>query len=466
MKYYSTKDVKKNHPFSLSKALELGLASDGGLFVPDSFPKMESILNSLNDFFQSIGTEINDTNNSNKIEIQTDKLAEYLLSPFFQQNELGNHLNSICKNTFQFELPTIKLDSDLNVLELFHGPTLAFKDVGARFLAECVTAHSLAPKSCVLVATSGDTGGAVAGAFVNKSKIPVFILFPEGKISQRQEKQLTSWGKNIYAFAVQGTFDDCQKIVKNILNQSQVLDYNFISANSINIGRLLPQMIYYAKSSLEQWQQNKIKSNFIIPSGNLGNAVAAMWARKIGMPIHKIILATNSNDTIFNYFQTGNWQPKKSVMTLANAMDVGNPSNMERVFNLFSENHSQSGQPLVKSLIQNNIHCYSVTDSEIQTGIQQVFQQHNYIFCPHSVTAYVTWKKYLKSEFPDIKNWTMVATAHPAKFESIVEPLIQQVVPVPTDLQNIINQPSRKIIMKPDENELLKKIEQLLPTAG
>lgn len=442
MKFYSTKSKEKSYSFS--EAISMGLADDGGLFVPEYFPSK-----SVEDF----------ANLKSMAEI-----AQELLKDFFQGDVLEKNLARICQQAFDFEVPLVEVrplresatattavgqstQLGFQVLELFHGPTLAFKDVGARFLANCISGKKLA----VMVATSGDTGGAVAGAFVGKPGIQVYILYPEGKISARQETQLTCWGDNVKAFAVQGTFDDCQRMVKSVLAKAEAhsnLKMKFISANSINIGRLLPQMVYYAKSSLEYFRAHAVKCNYIIPSGNLGNAVAAFWARKMGLPIGKIVLATNANRPIPDFFQTGRWEPRASVMTLANAMDVGNPSNMERFLDLYSDRAElqieiQSGQ----------IQSFSVTDEQIRQTIAEGPSRWNQIWCPHTATAVYCWEKYIQEP-----HWVVVSTAHASKFETIVEPLIQQKIPVPVELQSLLDRPTKKTVIRTDVDELMRNL--------
>ena len=409
MKYLSTRDNAKS--FTLSEALESGLAPDGGLFIPEKFAPSAEFYPKQNygDF------------------------AAKVLEPFFEGDMLQPKLSEMCRLAFSFPIPLRYRDDKSAVLELFHGPTAAFKDVGARFLAECFSASS--EKRTVLVATSGDTGGAVANAFLSKKNIEVLILYPKGRISLRQEKQITAWGENIKAFAVNGNFDDCQKIVKEALSDPELRKQkNFISANSISIGRLLPQMIYYAKSSLDYLEKKRIAAGFIIPTGNLGNAVAALYAKKLGFPIANIVLATNANHVIVDYLATGVWAPHKTIATLANAMDVGNPSNIERLRALY---------PDIEEL-RKDVSAVSVSDTEISDMIRREFKSSREIFCPHTATALVAEKKSTG------KNWIVVSTAHAAKFESIVEPLIGRVLEVPRSLQALLTRPSVFQEIEPD----------------
>lgn len=401
MRYLSTRDQTKT--FSLSEALEKGLAPDGGLFIPEHFFP-------VSEFDSQLGYA---------------EFGAKLLCPFFEGDELQKKLSNMCKLAFNFPIKLRFRKDQSPVLELFHGPTAAFKDVGARFLAQCFDPSDR--KRSVLVATSGDTGGAVASAFLSKKNIEVLILYPKGKISLRQEKQITAWGENIKAFSVNGNFDDCQKIVKDALADPEwKKEKTFISANSISIGRLLPQMIYYAKSSLEYLSQLKCAPGYIIPTGNLGNAVAALYAKRLGFPIGKIVLATNANHSIVDFLKTGVWTPNKTISTLANAMDVGNPSNIERLRSLY---------PNIVDL-RTDVSAISVSDTEISEMIRNQYKSSTETFCPHTATALVAEKKAAG------KNWIIVATAHPAKFESIVEPLIGRSIEVPETLKALLNRPS------------------------
>lgn len=420
MKFRSTRNVSSI--VSLSEAIEQGLASDGGLFVPEFWPTFDLKSDLLN-------KKLDDLN-----------LAEFafeILKPFFRNDSLEPFLMEICSQTFNFPLPLKSIDAQACVLELFHGPTLAFKDFGARFLALClekIQTLNQKPK-LILVATSGDTGGAVAAAFNEFTKIPVAILYPQNKISERQEKQLTCWGPQVHAFAVKGTFDDCQKMAKEAFQSVWWKSrFQLISANSINLARLLPQMIYFAYASLQYQKNNKKNAGLIIPSGNMGNATAALWAHKIGFPIEKIIFSHNANQTVLDYFQTEKWNIRPSVSTLANAMDVGNPSNFERIHDLYPELAE------LKKLAE----VYSVNDEQIS----KIISDEKTIFCPHTATA-VFVRNYKVSG-----NWIIVATAHPAKFDTIVEPLIHKKIEIPGELEKIISKKSTFTEINPLISEL------------
>jgi threonine synthase len=426
MRFISTRSDSVNSAQTLTskigfaEALAHGLASDGGLYVPDHFPHL--------DWHQAPDTT------------DLPAFAAFVLQPFFSGPELSaddaklaRELDAICRSALNFPIPLRSLREGTSVLELFHGPTAAFKDVGARFLAECVS--RLAPantRNTVIVATSGDTGGAVAGAFHGRPGFEVMILYPKGKISARQEKQLTCWGGNIQAFAVRGTFDDCQRIVKEALSDREWrAKRNFISANSISVGRLLPQMVYYARASVEHMRRTGRAPGFIVPTGNLGNAVAALWAKRIGFPIAQVVLATNANRPITEYFASGQWQPHPTVATLANAMDVGNPSNIERLRHLY---------PDFKDLTR-DVHTLSVTDEQIRDTIRRGPKEWGEIWCPHTATAVVARERLQQTSKNGgfASDWILVATAHPAKFETIVEPLIGKLVEIPPALAALLD---------------------------
>lgn len=386
-------------PSSIREAISKGLAQDGGLFCPSFFPRANEVELAGVDSFSQI--------------------ASIVLAPFFQGDPLREQLPEICQAAFNFPLVLKKIDSDHRVLELFHGPTAAFKDFGARFLAQ--TLSRIQPKTTVLVATSGDTGGAVASAFHRLKGVQVVVLFPKDRISPRQKHQLTAWGDNVLSLEVDGDFDACQKMVKEcFLDEALARDLNLSSANSINVGRLLPQMAYYACASLWSVRRHGTPLQLLIPSGNLGNAVGALWAQQMGFPIGKIGIVTNANETLLKYFQTGTYEACPSVATLANAMDVGNPSNFERLKALF---------PKVDALKKNGVSIYRVDDEEIRKSIRQTYDRFKEVVCPHTATA--TWVAQTEQPFRPL---TWVATAHPSKFETVVDPLLKSVLGHPVEL--------------------------------
>ena len=407
MIFHSTRNTSENCHFSA--AIQQGLATDGGLFVPNEWPHI---------YAQHDWNQL--TNYAH--------FAQVLLQPFLSGDPLATELSNICQRALNFPIPLNTLDTNTHVLELFHGPTLSFTDVGARFLAHGLShiATQRTQPMTILVATSGDTGSAVAAAFHQQPNIRVVVLFPHGKISTRQQQQITCWGDNILPIAIDGTFDDCQRLVKTAFADNHwqaMIDLN--TANSINLGRLLPQMSYYSYTSVQWQKQQQQALNLIIPSGNVGNATAAYWAKFLGFPIGEIILATNANATIPDCLKTGIYTPRASVETLANAMDVGNPSNFERL-------QYAREQPSTKS--QTPLTAYSVTDAQIRAAIQDCYQRYKTIICPHTATAY-----YIRHHHADNRPWTLVATAHPSKFETIIEPLLDNKVRVPTHLQQLLD---------------------------
>ncbi|CAN5704070.1 threonine synthase [soil metagenome] len=421
MKFISTRENSKK--FDAPECLLQGLASDGGLFVPENFPVVN-----LSDY---------------KSTMSMSEFGQKVLAPFFAETSLASKLEKICDQAFNFQVPLEKIakSKGLSVLELFHGPTAAFKDVGARFLANALI--ELGTKATVIVATSGDTGGAVASAFANQPGFDVIILYPRGKISQRQEKQLTSWGPSVRAFSVNGTFDDCQRIVKAALADSKLSnDHSFISANSISIGRLLPQMVYHARASLQYKSSTEKNATLIVPTGNLGDAVAALWAKRSGFPIDKVILATNSNRTLIDFFETGMYETRPTIATLANAMDVSAPSNFERLVHLYPDFEA----------LKKDVQAFSISDSEISKAIAHGLEDYGQIWCPHTATAVVAREK------SQIENAILVATAHPAKFETIVEPLIQKSVPVPTKLAETLRGSSVSFDLESDFDSFKRAI--------
>jgi threonine synthase len=419
MKFRSTRSTSP--PLSLSEAIQRSIAPDGGLYVPVSFPTFK-----VSDFdglssWPEIGTR--------------------MLVPYFEGDVLAPQMADICSEAFNFPI-FLNYLSDTAVLELFHGPTAAFKDVGARFLAAC--ASRLGGRRTVIVATSGDTGGAVAAAFHEHSEIDVLVLFPKNKVSALQQQQLTCWGESVRAFAVRGDFDDCQRIVKTAFaNREWAEAKGLLSANSINLGRLLPQTIFYAAASLWYLRERGARPGFVVPTGNLGNAVAAFWARQMGLPLREIILATNANNAIAEYFASGSWEPHPTIATIANAMDVGNPGNMERLLDLHPE----------ITELREGAQSFSVSDEEIADTIAYDYKRSGRTWCPHTATA-VHVRRRLSSP-----HWIIVATAHPAKFDSVVEPLIGRSLSMPPSLAQLFDAPSRFEEIDP-EFEALKETLQ------
>jgi threonine synthase len=423
MRFFSTRGGEEA---SLVEAVMRGLASDGGLFVPGELPRFEP-----KDFRGETLAEI----------------AAELLAPFFAGSPLTDRLAEICRDALDFPLPLkplIEAQGALSVLELFHGPTAAFKDIGARFLAAVMErALPLAPDErplTILVATSGDTGGAVAAAFAGRRGIRVAVLYPAGQVSPRQQHQLTCWGGNVRAFEVAGTFDECQALVKAAFTDAGLArGHRLTAANSINIGRLLPQVAYHAAGSLWHWRKHGTVASSIVPSGNLGNGLACVWARSMGLPIGDIVLAVNANRTVPDYLATGQWQPRSSRATLASAMDVGNPSNMERLRHLVPDFAD----------LRASVEAYPVDDEQIRAQIAKDYARFGQVWCPHTATAFWVYD-HLPAPRREGRPWIVSATAHPAKFETIVEPVIGRSVAVPAALAALLERPTACVPLAPD----------------
>jgi threonine synthase len=422
VRYLSTRGGEET---DLVGAVMRGLAADGGLFVPDELPRFAPAA------FKGVTLA---------------EIATELMAPFFAGSALEADLGAICRDAFDFPVPLrplIEANGELSVLELFHGPTAAFKDVGARFLAAVMerALPRLADQRplTILVATSGDTGGAVAAAFHGRRNVRVGVLYPKGQVSPRQQHQLTCWGDNIRAFEVEGSFDDCQALVKAAFTDSQLQSRLRLSAaNSINIGRLLPQAAYHAAASLWHWRKHGTSASSVVPTGNLGNGMACVWARAMGLPIHEIVFAVNANRTIPEFLSTGQWQPRPSAPTLASAMDVGNPSNMERLRNLLPD----FGE------LRSSVEAYPVDDDAIRAQIAKDYARFGQAWCPHTATGFWVYD-HLPAQRRTGHPWIVSATAHPAKFETIVEPIIGRAVPVPPALAELLQRPTSCIPLAP-----------------
>lgn len=415
MRYASTRGGGPS--LTVAEAIEQGIAPDGGLYVPESFPALSPAA------FAGCET--------------LPAVAGRLLAPFFAGDPLAQALPAIVAEAFDFPVPIVPLPVagvDLAVLELFHGPTAAFKDFGARFLAACLARRPRAAgrTTTILVATSGDTGGAVAAAFHGRPGIEVVVLYPKGLVSPCQERQLTCWGDNVRALRVAGTFDDCQRLVKAAFADDALRARRELSsANSINVGRLLPQASYYAYASLVVQRRTGRAANFVIPAGNLGNALAAIWAREAGLPIGDIVLSFNANRTVPDYLDGGEWLPRASIATLASAMDVGNPSNMERLRHLHPE----------RAALNAAVSAQTIDDDAIRARIRADRAALGQTWCPHTATAAEAFAR-LTPARRAAGPWLLVATAHPAKFPETVEPLIGAAVPVPEALARLYALPS------------------------
>jgi threonine synthase len=421
MRYLSTRG--KSPAVGAGEAMLAGLAPDGGLYVPETFPEIPGATG----------------------EQDLAVTAARALAPFCAGDPLAATLEAICAEALDFPTPLVELEG-FRVLELFHGPTAAFKDVGARFLAAALSRLSSGSPRTVLVATSGDTGGAVAAAFAGRPGFRVVLLYPKGRVSDRQEAQLTCWGGNVLSLRVDGDFDDCQRMVKEAFADPELRsEARLTSANSISIGRLLPQMAYYAWAAETVRRETGAVPGFVIPSGNLGNSLACIWARRCGLPIGPIVLATNANETVGDFFAGQPWQPRPTVQTLATAMDVGNPSNMERLLHLAgSEEAARSEACAIR-----------VTDQEIRTAIRAGPLRYGQTWCPHTATGVRAWES-LGAQARD-RPWVVVATAHPAKFEDVVEPLVGAPVPPPPSLAALLAMPRHFVEIGP-ETAMLKAL--------
>jgi len=421
MDYYSTNN--KNLRVSFKEAVMSGLAPDGGLYMPEKFmPLNESFLADLpNLSFQEIAFET--------------------AQKFADQIRIGE-LRDIVEKTITFDAPVVQLSDHLSVLELFHGPTLAFKDFGARFLANLMSLYQRNEKSemIILVATSGDTGSAVAHGFYGCEGIKVGLLYPSGKVSRIQEQQLTTLDKNIFAFEVAGTFDDCQKLVKSaFLDADLKKRYTLSSANSINIARLIPQTFYYFNAYARLANKN-MKLIFSVPCGNFGNLTAGIMASKMGLPVHCFIAALNRNRVFLDYLNKGEFTARPAQLTISNAMDVGDPSNLARIIDIFDQQVERIRQQIIS---------YSSDDDETRRMISEVYDTYRYIIDPHGAVGYAAWKKSEKKKSLDIHS-VILETAHPAKFLDVMPgPLSGQVV-MPERLQAALGKKKKSIKIAAD----------------
>jgi threonine synthase len=432
VKFVSTRGQSAAAGFSA--AVAAGLAPDGGLYVPETLPRL-----AVGDF-SGCAT--------------LDEVGARLLAPFLDGDRLSDELPAICAEAFNFPVPLRSLDRHSYLLELFHGPTAAFKDIGARFLAACMRRLRSGESRplTILVATSGDTGAAVAAAFHGLPGLQVVILYPDGRVSPRQAQQLGCFGGNVTTLALQGSFDDCQALVKQALADDALQQrLPLSSANSISLGRLLPQMVYYAQASLAHHGEHGRALDFVVPTGNLGNAVAGALARAIGLPIGRIALASNANAVLPEFFAGAEYQPRPSVSTLANAMDVGAPSNFERLRWLYPD-------PMQ---LRTSFIARAVSDAQIERGIRRAWQDHRWAVCPHTATALHLLEELRAAG--DGGDWAVLATAHPAKFDSIVEPLIGATVPLPPALAELLARPAHAEAQAADYPSLRRRLLLLAP---
>jgi len=409
MKLFSTND--SNNVVDLKEAVLHAFPIDKGLYMPVKIPRLPE------SFYQSIKER---SFNENAFIVCQALMGNYIPMP---------DLESILVQAFDFPSPIVQLDEHLSSLELFHGPSMAFKDFGARFMA-ALMAYFLKDedqKTTILVATSGDTGGAVAAGFYETEGIDVIILYPKGKVSDLQEKQLTTWGKNIRAIEIDGVFDDCQRLVKTaFLDKDLHSKYQFSSANSINIARLIPQSFYYHDAYRQV--QNKGELCFAVPSGNFGNLCAGLMAKKMGLPIHSFIAATNKNKIVPDYLETGNFIPKDSMQTISNAMDVGNPSNFTRIMSLYGSTWNS---------IKKDVKGFHSSDEETLAAIAEIKNKYDYIADPHGAIGYLACKEALQKEK---QHYVFLETAHPGKFQDVVENAINEPISLPTRLADFLDQ--------------------------
>ncbi|NIF04083.1 threonine synthase [Chryseobacterium sp. Tr-659] len=426
MIYYNLKDHREKINFR--EAAIKGQGKEKGLFFPENIPQFDQ------DFIQNLD------------QYSNEEIAFRCMADFVGDEIPSEILQQIVSETVSFEIPLIKINDRISILELFHGPTLAFKDIGARFMSRCLSyfLKDQQKKVTVLVATSGDTGGAVAHGFYKIPEINVVILYPKNKVSPVQEKQLTALGENIFALEVSGSFDDCQSLVKQAFSDEEINEKIFLtSANSINVARWLPQQIYYL-IALKQWIQNQKEQPVIcVPSGNFGNICAGLLAYFRGLPADHFIAACNKNQVVPEYFKTQNFNPQKSVSTLSNAMDVGNPSNFVRILELFGHQFDS---------LKNKISAYSIDDEATINTITEVYKKYGYILEPHSAVAFAAMEQYLH-ENPEKKGF-ILGTAHPVKFPDAVKKAIPEKIEIPEALSDLMKKEKKTIEINSDFEEL------------
>ncbi len=431
MKFISTRDT--DTPVTLREAVMKGLASDGGLFMPREIPVLPK----------------NWWNNLSGMDDHS--IAAGLLQPYLQDSFTQQEIFDICRESLTFPTPLRQLDEHTWLLELFHGPTLAFKDVGARFLAN-VMERLLAEKNekiTILTATSGDTGSAVAQAFYGSDFVDVVVLYPSGKISRVQEQQIATLGKNIAALEVRGNFDDCQRMVKEAFNNREIRQQlQLTSANSINIMRLLPQMIYYALA-VRDLSRSANTPVFSVPSGNFGNLTAGLIAHRMGMPAEYFIAACNANHVFPDFLETGSYTPHPSLATLSNAMDVGDPSNFERMRFLFGDEVSS---------FRDNLRSRSYNDEHILRAITEVYQKYQYIADPHTAVGWLAWQDFRTASEPS--PGIILSTAHPAKFGDTVIQAIGQEPEIPERLARNLDQDKLSVTIDSQSEALFDYLRQ------
>lgn len=429
MKFYSTNGSTEGVTFL--EAAETGLAPDGGLYMPDHLPQLS--------------LPFDDPDSAGELSLQ--KISKQASKPFLSDSLSINEIDELIDDAITMEAPLVKLKDGVFVLELFHGPTLAFKDFGARFMARLFSNHRSESEKdlIILVATSGDTGGAVANGFYDLEGVHVCLLFPKGKVSDIQRKQMTTLGKNITALEIEGTFDDCQRLVKQAFSDEDLNNtLRLSSANSINVARLLPQSFYY----LHAWFQLKKLTDempvFIVPSGNFGNLTAGLMAEKMGMPVSAFVAATNRNDVVPEYLLGSEFSPRTSIQTISNAMDVGNPSNFSRIRALFDGDDEA---------IRQHVKGYSFSDEETRKMIRKTYDEFNYVADPHTAVGLLAADQYRK-DFDDTTPQIVLSTAHPSKFSDVVENEINSKVTIPERLADATRLDEKSIPMSSGYSEL------------
>jgi threonine synthase len=419
MKYFSLNNNSKSTLFH--DAVKRGLAPDRGLYFPENIPQLPK------SFFENIE------------KMGIPEIAYRVIKPYVGNQILKDKLMEIVTETLDFDFPIIEISDNIAALELFQGPTLAFKDVGARFMARSLghLNRGRKEKITVLVATSGDTGGAVANGFLGVKGVSVVILYPKGKVSEIQEKQLTTLGQNITALEVDGVFDDCQEMVKSAFLDTALSSINLTSANSINVARWLPQMFYYFIAYRTLKSKNK-KLVFSVPSGNFGNICAGIMGQQMGLPIDHFIASTNLNDTVPRFLKTGSYDPMPTIQTISNAMDVGNPSNFVRIQKIFNND-------VVK--MKKNLSGYRYTDQETKKALKEIYDLKNYIADPHGAVGYLGLKQYLEQQEEDFYG-VFLETAHPVKFLDSVNKTLKVDVQIPERLKDTLLKEKASIPIK------------------
>lgn len=423
MKFYSLNDHNVQTPFK--NAVIAGIAPDKGLYFPEKITPLPK------SFFENIES------------ISEHEIAFKAIHQFVQDDIPDEALKEIIANTLDFDFPVVELEENVATLELFHGPTMAFKDVGARFMANCLGYFSKGEKQdvTVLVATSGDTGGAVANGFLGVDGVNVVILYPSGKVSEIQEKQLTTLGQNIEAMEVDGTFDDCQRMVKKAFLDTGITDYKKLtSANSINVARWLPQLFYFL-FAYKQAKSKGMEIVFSVPSGNFGNICAGMVAQKLGMPVAHFIASTNINDIVPKFMENGIYEPFPSKATISNAMDVGDPSNFVRIRHLYQDDFA---------MLKEHLSSFSFTDEQTRTAMKEVYAKTGYVMDPHGAVGYLGLKKYQES-YPNTFG-IFLETAHPVKFLDVVEDTLGVSPAIPPQIQKVMGKEKKSVPIQTYEN--------------